>query len=79
MFDDYKFNHVYKVESVFFQILMEDSAQSDAEPVDDEQLWDDVTQVSFNYIKTGNSNLDGMLTTHDYHFKVQLQLHLHVS
>ena len=50
---------------------MEDSYQNDtgtevddtSGPEDDDsltydQLWDDVTQVSFNYIKTGNSNLE---------------------
>ena len=49
---------------------MEDSYVSDSESEVDNQIWDDVTEVAFNYIKTGNSRLDGMLTTHDYHFKV---------
>ena len=35
------------------------------------ELWDDPTEVSSDFIITGNSTCDGMLTTHDYHFKIQ--------
>ena len=35
------------------------------------ELWDDPTEVSSDFIITGNSTYDGMLTTHDYHLKVQ--------
>ena len=48
---------------------MEDSDLNDTEV--DYEIWDDVSEVSFTFINTGNSRLDGMLTTHDYHFKVQ--------
>ena len=51
--------------------MEEDSYLTDTEPDNDEHTWDDVDSVSFSYIKTGNSTLDGMLTTHDFHFKVQ--------
>ena len=35
------------------------------------ELWDDPTEVSSDFNITGNSTCDGMLTTHDYHFKIQ--------
>ena len=53
----------------FCRSAMEDSDLNDTEV--DYEIWDDVTEVSFTFINTGNSRLDGMLTTHDYHFKVQ--------
>ena len=55
---------------------MEDSyvsdSVSDTEQDNDQMIWDDVNNVDFKYIITGNSRLDGMLTTHDYHFKVYI-------
>ena len=57
----------------FFRFLMEDSHVSDTE-LDNDQIWDDVNNVDFKYIITGNSRLDGMLTTHDYHFKVYIYI-----
>ena len=51
--------------------MEEDLYLTDTEPDNDEHTWNDVDNVSFSYIKTGNSTLDGMLTTHDFHFKVQ--------
>ena len=55
----------------FFRFLMEDSHLNDTEVENDYEIWDDVTEVSFTFINTGKARLDGMLTTHDYHFKVQ--------
>ena len=61
---------------------MEDSyvsdSVSDTEQDNDQMIWDDVNNVDFKYIITGNSRLDGMLTTHDYHFKVYIYVHLHI-
>ena len=62
----------------FFRFLMEDSyvsdSVSDTEQDNDQMIWDDVNNVDFKYIITGNSRLDGMLTTHDYHFKVYIYI-----
>jgi hypothetical protein len=43
------------------------------------ELWDDPTEVSSDFIITGNSTCDGMLTTHDYHFKIQYSLMIHFN
>ena len=53
----------------FFRNLMEYSDLNDSEV--EIELWDDPTEVSSDFIITGNSTCDGMLTTHDYHFKIQ--------
>ena len=58
---------------------MEDSYLNDTEVENEFDMWDDVAEVSFAFINTGNSRLDGMLTTHDYHFKVQyMKLHVNI-
>ena len=43
------------------------------------ELWDDPTEVSSDFLMTGNSTCDGMLTTHDYHFKIQSVSYTHLT
>ena len=53
-----------------------DDLVSDPQPAttikeeDIEDDWDDATKVSFEFIKSGRSNGDGILVTHDRNFKV---------
>ena len=55
-------------------LYVSDSSVSDTELDNDQMIWDDVNNVDLKYIITGNSRLDGMLTTHDYHFKVYIYI-----
>ena len=51
----------------------EKNERQEHEVEDEEYIWDDVSTVSFEFIKVGNSTLDGLLTTHDRNYKVTLQ------
>ena len=37
---------------------------------EEDQQWDDVKSVSFEFIKSGKSNVEGILVTHDRNYRV---------
>ena len=58
---------------------MDETDESIIDPDDDvEDPWDIAEEVSYEFIKTGKSKGDGVLTTHDNNFKVLTNyLYLH--
>ena len=42
----------------------------------EESPWDDINEVDFEFVKTGKSKGDGILTTHNGNFKVVLIMNI---
>ena len=49
--------------------LKSEETSDDVEEEEEEEMWDDVKTVPFEFVKTGNSKLDGMLVTHGRNYK----------
>ena len=51
--------------------MMDETASADDSQLEDvETPWDNVEEVSYEFLKTGKSKGDGILLTHDSNFKV---------